>query len=164
MQQQLRLTLDESIMPSEGLGGLRLRTHITALDDLLERVYIGKLTGDRWYELVNLYEARYDLGAVQVGVDVRNGKIFKLTASEGYNGLLFGKIWVGMSVTEAMAAEPLLYYDEVEEGLYVRDCPGVVLDIAEIDPRPDEVASYPIVGISVFAPEIWETTATNITW
>lgn len=106
-----------------------------------------------WYEFVSLYEARYDLGPVAIGADVRNGKVFKLIAQEGYAGKLFGTIEVGMNVGEAMSLEPRLFYDEVEEGLYVRGCAGVTLDVPEIDPPPEEVPSYPISAISVYAKE-----------
>lgn len=78
---------------------------------------------------------------------------FKLIAQEGYAGKLFGTIEVGMNVGEAMSLEPRLFYDEVEEGLYVRGCAGVTLDVPEIDPPPEEVPSYPISAISVYAKE-----------
>jgi len=106
-----------------------------------------------WYRLDTLYEARCDIGPVLVGVDVRNGKVFKLVAQEGYAGKLFDTIKVGMNVGEAMSLEQRLFYDDIEEGLYVRGCAGVTLDVPEIDPPPEEVPNYPISAISVYAEE-----------
>lgn len=164
MKQKLRLTIDEPILPAEALGGFALRDHLGALDDLLMDLYLRNLQGARWYQLAHIYEARYDLGPVQVSVDVRNGKVFKLIASEGYRGKLFDKIHVGMNAGEAMALEPRLYYDEAEEGIYVKDCPGVVLEVPEDDPWPEEVPSYPISAIAVYVPEVWTAEGMRGRW
>ena len=163
LARQLGVRTEAPIVPAEGLGGFKLRAHVSELEDILDSIYVKNLRNPRWYELVSLYEARYDLGPVAVAVDVRNGKVFKVIASEGYEGKLFGKIHVGMSVREAMALEPRMYYDEAEEGLYLKGCPGVVLEVPEDDPWPREVRSYPISAISVYAPEVWAPEATTAT-
>jgi len=144
---------DRDIEANEGLGGLKLRTPLMDLEHLLWGFEVRRGSEEGWYELVGLYEARYDLGPVAIGVDVRNGKVFKLIAQEGYAGKLFGTIEVGMNVGEAMSLEPRLFYDDIEEGLYVRGCAGVTLDVPEIDPPPEVVPSYPISAISVYAEE-----------
>ncbi len=140
-------------MPNEGLGGLALRTPIAALWDLLHAAHMqaaGELT---WTSMGHIFEARYDLGPVTIGVDVRNGKIFKLIANDGYQGALFGSIRVGQRVADAMRLEPRLYYNDMEESLSIRNCDGVTLDVPLIDPKPAWVSSCVISAISVFAKE-----------
>src|SRR5689334_12872051 len=95
VQQDSRLRLDADIVPNQGLGGLRLRVSLAEIQEL---VPTWEPPGERSYELVRPFEARYKLanGVIEIGVDVRNGKIFKLIANRGYDGILFGKIRVGM--------------------------------------------------------------------
>jgi hypothetical protein len=134
MRHMTTIRPDDYIAPNEGLGGLKLRTPLKELEHLLWAFDVKRGEARDWYYLDTLYEAKYDIGPVIIGVDVRNGKVFKLIAQEGYAGKLFGAIEVGMNVGEAMSLEPRLFYDEVEEGLYVRGCAGVTLDVAERPP------------------------------
>jgi hypothetical protein len=145
--------IDAPIVPNQGLSGIALRARMADLRELLEATYIRNLPRSDWYELASPWEARYRLGPVEIAVDVRNGKVFKVTARSGYVGKLFGKIGVGMPVGEAMKLEPRLYYDEAEEIVLVRGCPGITIDVPEIDPDPALVPSYPIHAISAMAPE-----------
>lgn len=153
MRHMTTIRPDGVIAANEGLGGLKLRTPLAELQHLLWAFDVKIGNAESWYELISLYEARYDLGSVAVGVDVRNGKVFKLIAQDGYVGKLFGTIEVGMNVGVAMSLEPRLFYDDVEEGLFVQGCAGVTLDVPEIDPPPEVVPSYPISAISVYAEE-----------
>jgi hypothetical protein len=153
MRHMTTIRPDDYIVPNEGLGGLKLRMPLKELEHLLWEFDVKRGEARDWYYLDTLYEARYDIGPVTIGIDVRNGKVFKLIAQEGYAGKLFGAIEVGMNVGEAMSLEPRLCYDDVEEGLYVRGCAGVTLDVPELDPPPEEVPSYPISAISVYAEE-----------
>jgi hypothetical protein len=143
--------IDAPIVPNEGLGGLKLRSKIADIQDLLMGLGLYK-SGS--FELVAPFEARYRLGngEVEVGVDVRNGKIFKLIAGPGYQGQM-GGIAVGMRMGDAMKQEPCLRYDEAEESVLLAGCPGVVLDVSEIDPLPESVPALPISAISVYAVE-----------
>jgi hypothetical protein len=141
-------------VPNEGLRGLELRTPLTELQDILRKFDIENADPmGGWYELVTEYEARYELGPVEIGVDVRDGKVFKLIAKRSYQGKLFGKISIGMNAGEAMTLEPRLYYDEIEDGLLVRGCEGIMVDVPEIDPPPHMVPSHRISAISVYAEE-----------
>jgi len=160
----LRLRPDAPIEPDAGLGGLTLRTPISGIGDialaLLER-YDGEWA--RVCEVYPLWEARYLLGPIAVCADIRSGRIFKLIADTGYTGALFGALRVGMPVREALRLEPRLYYDEDEELLLVRDCPGVALDV-RFDMAPsafiwdadssERWADGVIAAIAVFAPEM----------
>lgn len=144
--------LDAPIVPNESLGGLTLRTKISDIQDLFTGL---ELYQSGSFSLVGPFEARYRLGAgeIEVGVDVRNGKVFKLIAGPGYRGTLLGSVSVGMVVGEAMEHEPCLRYDEAEEAVLYQGRPGVMLDVPEIDPLPEAVPTLPISAISVYAVE-----------
>jgi hypothetical protein len=154
----MEIRLDADIIPNESLGGLTLRSKIA---DLQQLIYPGGWPPvEHSYELVRPFEARYYLadGAVTLAVDVRNGRIFKLSAGQGYTGTLFGRIKVGMRVSEAMSVEPRLYYDETEESILCKGIKGLTIDIPEIDPPAALVGNLNISAISVYADETntWE--------
>lgn len=149
----LDLHLGADILPNQGLGGLTLRSNIRDFENLLSGLGVWQ---EGSFKLVSPFEARYTFGngAIEVAVDVRNGKVFKLTAYAGYQGRLFNKITVGMSVQHAMKLEPRLFYDEAEEVIFCKDVQGLVIDIPEIDPPPNLVQKMTIYAISVYAEEI----------
>lgn len=148
----LDVDLDAPIIPNSSLGGLKLRMRVIDIQDTL--IALGS-TREGSVELGSPFDARYHFGEgeVTVAVDVRNGKVFMLCASLGYRGLLFGKIFVGMKVRDAMALEPHLYYDEAEEVILCKRVPGLSIDIPEIDPLPESVPEMTISAINVFAEE-----------
>ncbi|MDQ2800697.1 MAG: hypothetical protein M3Y13_13795 [Armatimonadota bacterium] len=157
------ISLASPIIPNEGLGGLKVRARLTDLQDLFMGLGLYKKGECR---LVAPFEARYRLGdgEIEVCVDVRNGKVFKLTAGPGYHGLLCGKIGVGMGVEEAMRREPSLRYDEAEEAILFDGCPGVLLDVPEVDPLPETVPALMISAISVYASEAFSAAGQKGNW
>ncbi len=150
---QIGIDVDAPILPGEGLGGLHLRIPIAQLQRVLEEQLVAAGGRLDWLSMANLAEAKYRLGPIEIAVDVRNGKVFKLTALSGYRGLLFGQLAVGMPVAHALELDPRLSYDEAEEVLLVRGCNGVTLDVPAIDPNPQAVPAMRIQAISVVAPE-----------
>ena len=159
----LELQLDAEIIPNQGLGNLTLRSHVSELKQML--VGIG-VYDEGSFRLVSPFEARYRLGEgqVEVAVDVRNGKIFKLIAYAGYRGKLFKMITVGMRVSEAMKLESKLYYDEAEEAILCEGVPGLTIDVPEIDPPVELVPEMHIEAISVYAEEINTLRGMSGTW
>jgi hypothetical protein len=147
------LNLAQDIIPNQGLGGVCLRIHITELGDLIYGLGVWK-PGET--DLIAPFEARYTFGTgeIAIGVDVRNGLVYKVIASGGYRGKLFGQISLGMLVSEAFAREPRLYYDEGEEAILCAGVEGVVIDVPVVDPPPEEVRGMRISAISVFASEL----------
>ena len=150
---ELRLRLDAPIVPDEGLGGLHLRMEIRAYQDHL--VDLG-LIHEGSFELASPIEALYRIGRgeVEIAVDVRNGRIFKLIAGSGYRGTLFGRVRVGMTAREAMCREPRLDFDEAEGGLICRDVDGLHIGLGDPDPPAKLVPDLTIETICVFAKEI----------
>lgn len=157
------IRLDAPIVPNEVLGGLMLRTKVADIQDLLLGL---ELYQSGSFSLVGPFEARYKLGAgeIEVGVDVRNGKVFKLIAGPGYRGTLLGSVSVGMPVGEAMEHEPCLRYDEAEEAVLYQGCPGVMLDVPEIDPLPSAVPALPTSAISAYAIEAFRGAGQHGDW
>lgn len=155
--------VDAPIIPNHSLGGFTLRNPIR---DYQEHFTTLAVAGEMVYKLPRLFEARYQLahGAIAVACDVRNGKIFRVSAYEGYQGLLFDKIALGMSVREAIALVPELYYDEAEETILCKGCEGVALDVQEIDPPPELVKDLTLHAINVFAPEIMNRRGQDGVW
>jgi hypothetical protein len=58
-----------------------------------------------------------------------------------------------MRVADAMHLEPRLFYAEAEEYIRCQGVAGLVLDVPEIDPPPDQVPGMIISAISVHAAE-----------
>jgi hypothetical protein len=155
--------LGAPIIPGESLAGLRLRTPIGRLERTLQRF---QLADDLKLKLQPVFEASYRVagGAVGIAVDVRNGKIFRITARAGYKGCLFDQIRVRMRVREAFRLEPRLYYSEAEELILCRDVPGLSLDVSAVDPLPAAVPDLTIAAINVLIPELDSLQAQNGNW
>jgi hypothetical protein len=90
---------------------------------------------------------------VEIAADPRNGRVFRLSALPGYEGLLLGGIRVGMSVQDAIRIAPF-ELNEMEGVLELTSAPGVVLEVDDPDPDPRLLARLPVARISVFAVEI----------
>ncbi len=157
------VSLASAIIPNEGLGGLKVRAHLADLQDLVMGLGLYQKGECR---LAAPFEARYRLGdgEIEMSVDVRNGKVFKLTAGLGYQGLLCGTVGVGMAAGEAMRREPGLRYDEAEEAIVLDGCPGVLLDVPEVDPLPETVPALTISAISVYAAEAFSPAGQKGDW
>jgi hypothetical protein len=153
MANSLVIQLDADIIPDQSLGGITLRSNISDLKDQLVGLGAWKPGS---YELVTPFEAKYKLGngEVELYVDIRNGKIFKLAAGKGYKGKFCGNISVGMLVRQAMAVEPRLYYDESNELILCKDVAGLAMEVPEVDPLPETVPDMNIESIIVYATEI----------
>jgi len=158
----MEISMLAPIVPNEGLGGLRLRTHVSELTELVHGLGVTKRGR---YELVSPFEARYLFsdGSVQAAIDVRNGRIFKLIASKSYQGR-FGKVRVGMTVHDAIVEDPRLYYSEAEECILCRGIGGITLGVPVVDPEPSQVPRMLISEITVYAVEIETTEGQKGNW
>ena len=121
---------------------------------------------NKMFRLASPFEAKYkfEKEGVVICVDVRNGKIYQLTAISGYKGLLLGKIHVGMKVADAMMVEPGLYYDEPNEVIFCKGHPGLAIDVPEIDPPPELVPKMVIQAINVYAEEAFKPIGNRGLW
>jgi hypothetical protein len=151
------------IKPNRGLGGLQLRSHISGLSELLVGLGVSR---PGTYELTRPFEATYSFGdgGVRCAVDVRNGKVFKLIATKDYKGKFGDRVHVGMTVKDAIAVEPRLFYSEAEECIFCKGVEGIVFDLPLEDPDPSEVPSLVITSIAVYAIEAFTATGQNGNW
>ena len=151
----VKLQNDADIVPNTSLGGLTVRTRLLDIQELImDRLLSHKVSFEiDPYTPFSAVYSFHDI-AIDVAVDVRNGKIYKISAIEGYTGTLFGKIRVGMPVSEAMQLEPRLYYHEGEELILCREVDGLSIDVPEIDPPTELVPTMNIHAISVYAEEV----------
>lgn len=111
------------IIPWVGLGGLKLYSHISQFYELIDKM-------DEKSSLLVKFFVRYEIkGSVDLWFNLINGKLFKITASKGYKGLLFDKIHIGMHIDEVLQIEPSFEYDDFEEvyfspkGIYIETDP-----------------------------------------
>lgn len=115
------------------------------------------------YRLSSVFQASYALagGAIEIVVDVRNGKIPRITAFAGYEGFAPGSVRVGMLVADVMSNSPGWYYDEGEELILNRSEPGIALNVSESDPDPSAVMQLYVTAVSVYSDAL-ETAARHI--
>lgn len=159
------LDLEAPILPNVGLGGIPLRERVANAQDIFADRW-GEHAQLTYFALVSPFEARYDFlaGAIRAYVDVRNGKIFMLSAGEGYRGTLFDRVRVGINAGTAMNMDHRLYYDEGEATVFCRDAVGVSINLSHDDPLPEMVPALRISYINVYAEETRRLDAQNGRW
>jgi hypothetical protein len=148
-----RIDIAAPIVPGRSLGGIKLRTRSTTIEDLMmEEVVAGAE-----YGMAGPFEVRYLLGPngeVGLSIDVRKGRVFKMIAFAGHQGRLFKNIAVGMPVRDAFSQDPRLYYDEVEGAIRCEGVNGLVIDVPRNLPSPAAVPDQRIEAISVHVPQL----------
>lgn len=117
------IDLNAPILPWHGLGGLKLKSHISEHYNIVEK-YAKMST------LLGKFLIRYELNeSVDLWFNLVNGKLFKITALRNYKGKLFDKIYIGMPIEDVLNLEPTFIYDEFEEvycsskGIYIETDP-----------------------------------------
>lgn len=105
----MKIDYSAPIVPFDGLGGIKLYSTRTELENLLE------LEG-RQAEIINDNWIKYDVqNSVELFFHRENNKLFRITTLDEYKGLLFEKIGVGTNEEEMLRAEPSFTYDDFEE-------------------------------------------------
>ena len=113
------IDLNAPIIPWIGLGNIKLYSTIESLRDVLELESVKRF---EYYKDLVRYEIQ---GEVYLFFNMRNGKLFKITALENYRGALFEKIKMGMNLKDVLEIEPSFRYDDFEEvycsdkGIYI---------------------------------------------
>jgi hypothetical protein len=151
-----KLEPEAPIIPAQSLGGVMLGSSIKNAQNLIARLQAQYISsGNKNFVLTTPYEARYEFKAesIVIWVDVRNGKIYQLTGITGYQGMLFGSIYVGMKVEDAITINPSLYYDENLGFVSCRGSKGLAINLPELDPLPELVPKMIIESISVYVEE-----------
>ena len=132
------INLQAPIVPWEGMGGIKLYSHINEFYSMIEQY--GKEP-----RLLGKYLIRYEIdNSLVLWFNLLNGKLFKITALSNYNGTLFNKIRIGMHIDDVLKQESSFIYDDFEEvycsskGIYI-----------ETDP-----VEHTVLWISVYIKEI----------
>lgn len=130
--------LDAPIIPWEGIGGIKLYSHIGDLYTTIQQT-------KKEPSLIGKFFIKYEIeDLIDLWINVINGKIFKITALKNYTGNLMEKICIGMHIDDVLRIEPSLVYDDFEEvycspkGIYI-----------ETDP-----VEHTVLWISVYIKEI----------
>lgn len=121
------IDLDADIVPGKGLGGLSIGTKALDVQDTLFSDVMTR-------EFVSSVDLRYHLGKegeVEAGFDLRTGQITRLTARQGYRGRLLGKITVGMTWEDAVAADTRIMR-EGDDWAVVQGVPGVRIELRTV--------------------------------
>lgn len=134
------IDINAPIIPYEGMGGIKLYSTIKDLKEILSDSKVKATV------LNNLW-IRYDIeDYLHLFFNLVNGKLFRITTLNGYKGLLWNKISVGMKAEEFIKIEPSFKYDDFEE---VYECDkGVFI---EADVEEDRA-----IWISVYVKELDE--------
>lgn len=103
------INLNVAIVPWEGLGNIKLYSTIGELKRIIENEDTRKF---EYYENLVRYEVP---GKIYLFFNLINGKLFKITALEKYQGALFGQIRIGMHINTVLQIEPSFQYDDFEE-------------------------------------------------
>lgn len=119
------------IIPGEGLGDLKLRTHIRDYYELVQTFsWIDEKTlKDCSVYLFSPFHVGYEMKDTLIMVfHIPNGKLLKICALKNYKGMLLGKIKIGMPIKKALKIEPNLFYDEGEELYFIKGIKGVSIE------------------------------------
>jgi len=144
----------QPIVPAKSLGGLSVGSALaTVYDAIKDDAYEGdiEITMDEPFFITYACEK-----SVRFEVHVLNGKILKISATEGYTGATPRGIRIGMTLADAQKAEPGLFYDEAEEIFRIKDSPGISLDAS--DPKAKRRV---ITAITIYHPALDDWTEQN---
>lgn len=133
----MKIDIDSPIIPWEGMGGVKLYSHISEFYGIIRQ---EKNTCRTLGMFIIIYEIN---DSVDLWFNVLNGKLFKITALKNYTGKLFGDIGIGMHIDDVLSREPSFSYDDFEE-VYCSP-KGVFI---ETDP-----AEHTVLWISVYVKE-----------
>ncbi len=150
------LNLNAPIHPNKSLGGFTLRTHISAyIDDIKSFSDIDrKSLQDLSINMIGQFLVRYTLkNKIILSFDIVTGQLNLISALEDYKGKLFENIGIGSTISEAIKVEPRLYYDETDEGYFIKGIDGIGIFLE--DAYADHIAkpNNEIVEISIFSKE-----------
>jgi hypothetical protein len=132
------INLNAPIIPWEGMGGIKLYSHISQFYDTLDNLKESDV-------LIVKFLIRCQIeNSVYLWFNLMNGKLFKITALKDYKGKLFDNIHIGMHIDDVLKIEPSFVYDDFEE-VYCSP-KGIFI---ETDPEKNTV-----LWISVYVKEV----------
>ncbi len=117
------VNLSAPIIPWEGIGGIKLYTHISEFYKTFKQLREEP-------SLIGKFYIKYEIPeSVDLWFNVINGKLFKITALKNYSGRLKEQIYIGMHIYDVLRLDPSFIYDDFEEvycspkGIYIETDP-----------------------------------------
>jgi hypothetical protein len=107
------------VIPFDSIGGIRLYSHISQLNEILEK-------NNAEFEMYSRFLAKYVLNeALEIHFNILNGKVYKLCAKNEYKGIFKDEIQIGTNLTAISGKYVNLVYRDFEQ-YFILD--GVVLE------------------------------------
>lgn len=142
------IDLNAPILPWEGLGGIKLYSHISKFYTLLNQ---EKVTTS----LLGKYLVKYEISdKLDLWFNIVNGKLFKITTLKSYTGKLSNGIKLGMHIDKVLKIDSSFEYDDFEE-VYCSP-KGIFI---ETDP-----VTHTVIWISVYIKELEENNFIEGNW
>lgn len=132
------INIDAAILPWEGIGGIKLYSHIKNLKNVIISEKATSFLYDRFLVRYEIQDTLY------LFFNIINGKLFKITALKDYRGKTVNGICIGQKITDALLLDNSFEYDDFEE-VYVSPN-GIFI---ETDPLTERIQ-----WISVFVKEL----------
>lgn len=129
------------IVPKASIGGLKLRSHLKEYYDIIPKLsWVDKETlNDCSTYVFGSFHIRYEMrDTLYLFFNMLNGKLYKITALSNYQGMLLGKIKVGMNIENLLKVQPNLLYDDFEE---VYSYEGLAIE-TDINNRIESISVY----------------------
>lgn len=144
--------MSNSIVPNCNVENIFLRKKITEYSEMLAQ---QKSHGLLEFEEPDEYTGCYHLKGLylEIYVDKRNEKIYKIAVLKGFSGAFEEKIRLGMTIPDACEKDPRLYFKESESIMLFKGIEGICIDLGVDDPWPDELDDLCVDSIIVFATE-----------
>ena len=132
------INIDAAILPWEGIGGIKLYSHIKNLKNVIISEKATSFLYDRFLVRYEIQDTLY------LFFNIINGKLFKITALKEKRGKTVNGICIGQKITDALLLDNSFEYDDFEE-VYVSPN-GIFI---ETDPLTERIQ-----WISVFVKEL----------
>lgn len=144
------IDLEAPILPGKSAGGIAIGIPLKKLYPKLKyQAYsnAGKtLIDDPFY-------VTYKMGnAFSITIHILNSKVIKLACLPDYQGQMPNGIKVGMTIGEAQAIEPRIYFDDNEEQFYIHGIPGITLECLSSLKTFNKIEA-----ITIFLPDLKES-------
>ncbi|SDZ27033.1 hypothetical protein [Thermoactinomyces sp. DSM 45892] len=137
--------LQAPIIPGKSIGGFQLRENIQVYEEIILNFPSLKPSISEYTPLLVEYEIKDTLVLIfNIKWELRH-----IIAYPNYKGTLFGKIRMGMEISEVMQIDNRFTFDDFDEVYYIPELQGLVIDTT-LDEDDVEVVDR----IAVFTEEV----------
>ena len=144
----MEIDIYADIVPGKSLGGFDISESVVKYWSLLDFYSsLGKLGCSQ----TSISTVRYSFSGapVELSVDIRTGKIYKISALVGYVGSFLKKIKVGDSINKVLDQDLGFRYEDFDMAFFSSVYPGIVLEPDIYDPLPEDMPKLNIEAITI---------------